>query len=81
MSALSTLARGEIRAHGITIAAYIRYWEGPAGNGKWRGDSCGCPDDRCIGYHHDPQDECGCLPVTIADVTRDLGTAEPHASP
>lgn len=30
----------------VTIAGYVRYW---FPDGSWRGDSCGCPDDRCIG--------------------------------
>ena len=34
-------------------------------DGKWGGDQCGCPDDRCIGYHHDDPDECGCLPSLL----------------
>lgn len=33
----------------------------------WGGDACGCPDDRCIGYHHDLPDECGCLRVLIEE--------------
>lgn len=37
----------------------------------WRGDACGCPDDRCIGFHHDAQDDCGCLPVLLVDLARE----------
>ena len=25
------------------------------------GDVCGCPDDRCIGRHHDADTECPCV--------------------
>lgn len=28
-------------------------------------DACGCTDNRCIGYHHDEHEECGCLPALI----------------
>ena len=24
-------------------------------------DDCGCPDDRCIGYHHEAGEPCGCV--------------------
>ncbi len=41
-----------------TIAGYIRHHYP---DGKWQGDRCGCPDDRCIGYHHFNEDDCGCL--------------------
>lgn len=62
---LSRVARRQIRESGLTIAAYIRDW---CPDDRWLGDSCGCPDDRCIGYHHDENEECSCLDVTIAEV-------------
>lgn len=31
----------------------------------WTGDACGCPDDRCIGFHHDRPDDCRCLPALL----------------
>lgn len=31
----------------------------------WAGDACGCPDDRCIGHHHDVDEPCRCLPALI----------------
>jgi hypothetical protein len=35
-------------------------------DGRWHGDACGCPDDRCMnGYHHDADEDCGCLPVLL----------------
>ena len=37
---------------------------------KWRGDSCGCTDDRCIGYHHDEHEECGCLPALLDELAK-----------
>ena len=36
-------------------------------NGTRMGDACGCPDDRCAGYHHGADEECGCLPVLLED--------------
>lgn len=34
-------------------------------SGTWSGDRCGCMDDRCIGYHHHGEDDCGCLPASL----------------
>ncbi|EWT04823.1 hypothetical protein N864_05800 [Intrasporangium chromatireducens Q5-1] len=68
-SRLSPAARETIRSWwpvaGVrppTIAGYVRHW---FPDGQWGGDECGCTDDRCIGYHHDELDECGCLPVLL----------------
>lgn len=38
---------------------------------RWRGDECGCDDDRCIGYHHDRGEECTCLPALIENRSKD----------
>jgi hypothetical protein len=57
-------------ADGVTIAGYVRYWYP---DGAWRGDVCGCPDDRCIGYHHDEDEDCGCLPVTLGEYAQTVG--------
>ncbi|MDQ6524343.1 hypothetical protein RB608_12060 [Nocardioides sp. LHD-245] len=65
MSTLSRTARDRIKydwRDGLTIVGYIRYH---SGSDTWRGDRCGCPDDRCIGYHHDEHEECGCLDPSI----------------
>lgn len=62
--ALGAAARAELRDAGIPIASYARWLSG--GEPTWHGDTCGCPDDRCIGYHHGVKEECGCLPVQIA---------------
>jgi hypothetical protein len=64
MSALNAVARMELRAYGISQAAWARAHG--SGDGRWRGDACGCPDDRCIGYHHDATGECGCFEVLLA---------------
>lgn len=69
--ALSKAAREEIKLWpDVTIAAFIRHY---SPDGIWHGDSCGCPDDRCKdGYHHEPNEECHCLPVAIGEVQRAL---------
>lgn len=59
---LSTEARATIRESGVTIAGYTRHH---FADGVWRGDACGCSDDRCIGHHHDERDDCRCLPVLL----------------
>ncbi len=43
-------AKATLRAYGISQAAWLRLYPDC--------DRCGCPDDRCIGYHHDTDDEC-----------------------
>lgn len=56
---LTPLARTIIQDHGVTVADYIRRHDP---DGVWRGDRCGCPDHHCRdGYHHDINDDCGCL--------------------
>lgn len=65
MSTMSKAARADIKDSGLTIAAYVRHH---MGGDTWHGDRCGCPDDRCIGHHHDGLDDCGCLPVLIGEV-------------
>jgi len=49
---------GERGFQHLTIAGYTRHFFGDAG---WQGDKCGCIDNRCIGYHHDDESDCGCL--------------------
>lgn len=74
MAGLSRAARAEIKAWGEcadrgarpTIAGYIRHYFGDDAT-VWGGDSCGCADDRCIGFHHDENDECGCFPVYLRE--------------
>lgn len=63
MAKLNATAKAMLREAGISQAAWARanYMR----DGKWCGDACGCADDRCIGYHHDADDDCGCLPATI----------------
>lgn len=65
MKGMSQAARTQIKGSGLTIRAYLREWQGDDIS-RWYGDICGCRDDRCIGYHHEEHDECGCLPALIA---------------
>lgn len=64
---LNEEARDTLRAYEVSQAAWIRQHFG-ADAKKWHGDACGCPDDRCISYHHDEQDDCQCLPALLSDV-------------
>jgi hypothetical protein len=65
-SRLSPVARSTIVDHGITIVEYVRK-AGRWDDGDWHGDRCGCTDDRCIGFHHDENEDCGCLPVLLEE--------------
>jgi hypothetical protein len=63
VTALSKRARETIKnwywgERPVTIAGYTRHF---FPDGEWHGDRCGCPDDRCVGFHHDNEDDCGCL--------------------
>ncbi len=82
MTKLNSEARRVLADTGITVRDWITYggWltdvTDQAGNRmwipetEWRGDECGCTDDRCIGYHHDEHKECGCLPALIQERTK-----------
>jgi hypothetical protein len=63
VSKLNEAAKTALRGVGITQAAWARIH---FSDGRWHGDACGCPDDRCIGYHHYETEECGCLLVLLA---------------
>jgi hypothetical protein len=66
---LNAAAKATLRDHGVSQAAWAR---ANFADGRWHGDACGCTDDRCIGYHHDEHDDCGCLPALLS---RPLGGA------
>lgn len=89
MARLSAQARETIRGYSywsptglryVTIEGYARaqYMTSAA---KWCGDSCGCPDDRCIGYHHDREDDCGCLPTLLDQYVEQLTLVANAPSP
>ena len=61
----------------ITIAGYVRHYYGDQ---PWGGDKCGCADDRCIGYHHDETDECGCLEAWIETYVREARLIAPRCA-
>ena len=65
MTAMTATAKATLRAAGVTQAALARRY---FADGKWHGDACGCPDSRCIGYHHDASEECGCLPAVLDEI-------------
>ena len=63
MTALNATAKATLRASGFTVAEWIRIH---GYEGKWTGDICGCPDNRCAnGFHHMGVKDCGCLPTLL----------------
>ncbi len=79
MSRLSREARETIKWYWagdsrLTIAEYVRHH---SPDGVWYGDTCGCTDDRCRGFHHDPDDDCGCLPVLLDMYAEPLAVRTP----
>jgi hypothetical protein len=69
MSALNQDARSALRWAGVSQAAWARANFSP--DGRWHGDACGCPDDRCIGFHHSEDEECGCLQTLLIQYLAD----------
>ena len=67
MAELNAAARAVIREAGLTVAEFARMCGYQ--DGKWHGDACGCTDTgRCMnGFHHFPDDECGCLRTLLDD--------------
>jgi hypothetical protein len=64
VTALNAAALRAIRDAGFTRAEWARMNGNP--DGKWSGDQCGCPDDRCAnGFHHIGVNDCGCLPTLL----------------
>lgn len=60
----------EMTAHTIAVLEDAdvtpEEWIKHHGHGDtWGGDECGCPDDRCIGYHHLADEPCGCFRVLL----------------
>jgi hypothetical protein len=62
MARLSPVVVDELAWRGIAQVEWARRW---FRDGKWHGDACGCPDDRCIGFHHDADEGCGCLAALL----------------
>lgn len=71
MAALNATAKDVLRWHGVSQAEWAR--RNYMSDGKWIGDACGCPDDRCIGYHHSGPDDCGCLEALLTSRTEGTG--------
>lgn len=61
---LNKQARKLLRDAGIDEAEWARRNYFP--DGTWGGDACGCPNSRCIGYHREAFEDCGCLPALLA---------------
>jgi hypothetical protein len=62
VTALNAAAKAALRDAGVTQADWAREH---FADGRWHGDTCGCPDDRCVGYHHYEDEVCGCLPALL----------------
>lgn len=65
MAELSQQALATLAQHNVVPSAYIAHYSGP--DEIWSGDTCGCADDRCIGFHHEGADGCHCLEVWIEE--------------
>lgn len=65
MTTLTKNALALLDAAGLTEQQWERanFGRGPV----FTGDRCGCPDSRCIGFHHFTEDDCGCLPALLRD--------------
>lgn len=68
---LNATAKTVLREAGVSQTAWARANWFPGG--RWSGDACGCPDDRCRGYHHARSEDCGCLRALLADYLRGDG--------
>lgn len=69
MARLNDEARSTLASDDVTPRQWTLYHQ-PDG-GAWGGDSCGCPDDRCIGHHHEADEPCGCLRVLLPEYLAD----------
>lgn len=70
---LNEAAKAKLREYDVPQAEWARANWMP--DGKWYGDACGCPDDRCKdGFHHYPNDDCGCLQALLDRYARDPGS-------
>ncbi len=65
-------AKVALRDAGVSQAAWAR--ANFMSDGRWCGDACGCPDDRCIGHHHYEDEECGCLRTLLVMFLSGEGT-------
>lgn len=74
MATLNEDAKTVLRDAGVSQAAWAR--ANFMAGGRWCGDPCGCPDSgRCMnGFHHFPDDECGCLRVLLEQYLAGEGT-------
>jgi len=61
---LNDEAKAVLRIAGVTQSEWARQWFGET---TWRGDACGCPDDRCRGYHHGKSEPCECVRSLAAE--------------
>lgn len=67
MTTLTAAALATLHDAGVNSTEWCR---AQFGDDHWRGDACGCPHDRCAGFHHDDEDDdnCGCLVVLLDEL-------------
>ncbi len=65
MTRLDARAREQLAAAGVEPAAWAQGFS--TSGDEWRGDACGCPDERCAGLHHAESEPCGCLAALLAE--------------
>lgn len=63
---LNATALDRLSVAGISVADWARL--NFMSSGEWCGDVCGCPDSRCIGYHHFGPDDCECIVALLGAV-------------
>jgi hypothetical protein len=71
MSVLGRPAVAQLATWGITRRQWIAEHGGT--DGKWYGDRCGCPDDRCTGFHHAEDAFCGCVEALAKEYSQAAG--------
>jgi hypothetical protein len=77
---LNDTARATLRDAGVSPAVWAR--ANFEVSGKWSGDVCGCPDQRCAnGFHHMGEDDCGCLGVLLDQYLAGEGIFDDDAPP
>lgn len=65
---------GRVNAY-LTVTEYIAHFY--PGESVWRGNTCGCTDDRCGGHHHGVGARCRCLDALLDELHDELVVVGP----